>query len=290
MKTFETPRPVTAVIHMATKSNILVIAEERGDTTVEVTPKTLRRGVEQRLKDHLTVSFTNGLLEVTFRPPLRTSWFDFATAVDVTVRLPLGSKLRATTGMGHLRCEGIFDEVELKSGQGEIWVDRCVSLRSRTGNGDCHIGRVTERIDVATGNGTLRLGSLNGDGSVSSAHGDVFVSDISGRVRLKSAHGDMVVRQSCGEVDLKTSHGNLRVEDAIRGSVSLRTASGSVGVGVREGTAAWLDLNSASGRIRNDLGPAAGPSEAQETLEVVARTGNGDVVIRRAAGPEAAAA
>lgn len=285
--TFDTPNPITAVVDMASKSNILVVAEERSDTTVEITPRSTRRSIEQRIAEQLTVDYTNGLLQVIFRPSQLFSWFDFATTVDVTVRMPTGSKIRANSGMGRVRCEGIFDEAELRSGHGEIWVDRCVSLRARSGHGDIHIGQVTGAIDASSGNGTLRIGALNGEGSVKTANGDVYASEISGRVRLKTAHGNMVVKHSSGEVELKSSHGNLRVEDALRGSVTLRTANGSLGVGVREGTAAWLDLNSSSGKIRNELGSATGPGAAQETLEVLARTSHGDVVVRRSAAAAA---
>ncbi|QIK61853.1 DUF4097 domain-containing protein [Leucobacter viscericola] len=281
MNTFATPNPITAMIDMSTRSNILVVAEDRQDTTVEIVPRSFRRGADQRMMDQMTVDFSNGLLQVILKPAHLYNWFDFGAAVDVTVRMPSGSNLTASSGMGNLRCEGDFDAAELRSGKGEIRIDRCTSLRSRTGHGDTYIGQVTGAVDVSTGNGTLRVGSLAGDGVVKTANGDVYVSEVSGRVRLKSAHGNMMVSQSSGELELKSSNGNLRVEDALRGSVSLRTANGALAVGVHEGTAAWLDLNSSSGRVRNELGEASGPGEARATVEVTARTSHGDITIRR---------
>lgn len=281
MNTFDTPNPITALIDMSTRSNIWVVAEDRSDTTVEITPRSIRRGSEQRLAEQITADYSNGLLQIALKPLHFYTWFDFGAAVDVTVRMPSGSNINANSGMGNLRCEGDFDAAELRSGKGEVRIDRCTTLKSRTGHGDTYIGQVTGSVDVSTGNGTLRVGNLSGEGVVKTANGDVYVSEVSGRLRLKSAHGNLVVSQSSGEVELKSSHGNLRVEDALRGSVSLRTANGALAVGVREGTAAWLDLNSSSGRVRNELGEATGPGEARATVEVLARTSRGDITIRR---------
>ena len=48
-----------------------------------------------------------------------------------------------------------------------------------------------------------------------------------------------------------------------------------------EGTAAWLDVASQHGRVRNLLQDAAGPDEDDRTVEVRASTSYGDVVVRR---------
>jgi hypothetical protein len=64
--------------------------------------------------------------------------------------------------------------------------------------------------------------------------------------------------------------------------VTLETAAGSLEIGIRTGTAAWLDLNTVAGRIRNELATAAGPEKAEETVEVRARTHVGDIIVRRA--------
>jgi hypothetical protein len=61
----------------------------------------------------------------------------------------------------------------------------------------------------------------------------------------------------------------------------LETSYGTVEAGVREGTAAWLDVQSGSGRVRNLLDATEGPEGAGETVEIRARTAYGDVVVRR---------
>ncbi len=56
-----------------------------------------------------------------------------------------------------------------------------------------------------------------------------------------------------------TAHGTLRVGDVARGSVQLETATGAIEVGIRQGTAAWLDVSSGSGQVRNTLTTSDAP-------------------------------
>jgi len=67
-----------------------------------------------------------------------------------------------------------------------------------------------------------------------------------------------------------------------RGLTSLKTAFGTVEIGIHDGTAARLDVHTKFGRIHNGLDAADGPAPAEETVEVHARTSYGDIVIRRA--------
>ena len=83
-------------------------------------------------------------------------------------------------------------------------------------------------------------------------------------------------------VGAKTKYGQVRVHDAVRGSLDLETAYGTVEAGVREGTAAWLEIEAKSGRVRNLLTATDGPADSGETVEIRARTSYGNVVIRRA--------
>ena len=54
-----------------------------------------------------------------------------------------------------------------------------------------------------------------------------------------------------------------------------------VAVGIREGTAAYLDVRAAAGKVYNALEPSDGPEPSAETVELRARTTAGDVVVRR---------
>ncbi|MCA1842213.1 MAG: hypothetical protein LC792_03300, partial [Actinobacteria bacterium] len=75
--------------------------------------------------------------------------------------------------------------------------------------------------------------------------------------------------------------GDIRLGEVVRGVVVASTAYGRVDVGVRNGVAAWLDLNTAFGKVRSELGAAERPAAGEETVEIKARTAYGDVTVRR---------
>ncbi len=58
----------------------------------------------------------------------------------------------------------------------------------------------------------------------------------------------------------------------VRGEVRLETSYGAIEVGVREGTAAWLDVQSSGGLVRNMLTASGSPAGTEETAKVHART------------------
>jgi hypothetical protein len=89
------------------------------------------------------------------------------------------------------------------------------------------------------------------------------------------------VDQARAGVVAKSAHGNIRLGEVVSGSVVLETRVGDVEVGIREGTAAWLDVNTSVGNVHNALDAAEAPEPSAPTVEVRARTSFGDVLIRR---------
>jgi DUF4097 and DUF4098 domain-containing protein YvlB len=83
-------------------------------------------------------------------------------------------------------------------------------------------------------------------------------------------------------VEAKSSNGNIRIGEVVSDSVTLRTATGDIEIGVAVGTAAWLDLKTGYGRVRNELdGIGQGPEKSEQTVEVRAHTSFGDITVRR---------
>ncbi len=82
-------------------------------------------------------------------------------------------------------------------------------------------------------------------------------------------------------VSARTAHGSIRIDEVSRGAVDLQTSYGAIEVGMRRGTAAWLDLSSRHGRVRNSLDETDGPAGADDTVELRASTSYGDILIHR---------
>ena len=84
-------------------------------------------------------------------------------------------------------------------------------------------------------------------------------------------------------VAAKSANGAIRLGAVQRGPVVAETAMGAVEIGIADGTAAWLDLDTRYGHLHNALETAGPPAAGEETVEVRARTSYGDITIRRSA-------
>jgi len=116
---------------------------------------------------------------------------------------------------------------------------------------------------------------------IKNSNGDTWVGLAGGDVRLNAANGSIAVDVANASVVAKTANGDVRLGDVARGSVALETHMGDVEVGIREGTAAWLDVNARAGKVHNALTAADSPGTSAERVEVRARTSVGNIVIRR---------
>ena len=116
---------------------------------------------------------------------------------------------------------------------------------------------------------------------IKNSNGDTWVGVAGGELRLKSANGSITVDRAHAGVVAKTANGDVRLGEVVRGAIVLETRVGDLEVGIREGTAAWLDVNATAGRVHNSLSAADAPESSTETVEVRGRTSLGNVVIRR---------
>ncbi|ADD45462.1 DUF4097 family beta strand repeat-containing protein [Stackebrandtia nassauensis] len=107
-----------------------------------------------------------------------------------------------------------------------------------------------------------------------------LVLDHVGPMRLRT-DGNIVIDRADGDVDATTSTGNIRISEVKQGTVELKTSFGEIEVGVPEGTAALLDLQTSLGSIRNHLTDTSEPAPDDRTVKVRARTSGGDIEIRR---------
>ncbi|HWB34509.1 MAG TPA: hypothetical protein VHA75_00640, partial [Rugosimonospora sp.] len=120
-----------------------------------------------------------------------------------------------------------------------------------------------------------------GGAVVKNSNGDTAIDAVAGDLRVRNANGAIEVERAGTGVDAKTSNGSIRLGELVRGSVVLGTSNGNLDVGIAEGTAAWLEVNTGYGQVRNLLENATRPEEAEQTVEVRGRTSYGDIVIHR---------
>jgi Putative adhesin len=282
MPTFDTPEPISVSIEVPAGGIRLSSADDRTTTVVDVQPSDPAAEADVRAAEQTRVDLAG--LRLVVKAPRPTAWLGRSRAgsVDVTIELPAGSRVDGTAGAGDIDCDGRLGDCRLRSGLGRIRVDRAGAVNVKTGAGDIELELATGHAEVATASGDVRLRELAHTGVVKNANGDTWVGSAGGDLRVGTANGDIVIDHARASVDAKAANGDLRVGEVVSGSVALRTHSGNVDVGIREGTAAWLDAHATAGRVHNDLDAADAPGPSGLTVEVRARTTVGDVAIRRA--------
>lgn len=281
MPRYDTPEPISVTIELGV-GDVRITATDRTDTVVEVRPSDETVESDVKAVHQVRVDHVGDTLRIT-GPKARP--FDYSRhrirSVDVSVELPAGSQVAAHFQMGDVRCVGRLGECRIKTSQGNVWLERTGALRLSTAAGHVVVDHVAGDAEISTGFGSIRVGEIEGTAVVKNSNGDTAIEAVEGDVRLRSANGDIRVEHAGAGVDAKTSNGSIRLGEVVRGAVALGTAAGDLEIGIAEGTAAWLEVTTGFGHVRNLLESAARPGETDETVEVRGRTSYGDITVHR---------
>jgi len=278
MPTFDTPEAISATARVEAGS-IQFVAGDRTDTVVEVHPRNPKKDLDVRTAGQTEVSYAGGLL--TIRTP-KTSLFGRTGVVDVTVELPAGSRIELTGAWTQVLGEGPLGEVRVKTSSGDARFDTTGPLHLTASHGSITVDRVEGPAEITTSSGSVRVGLLDGPAVLKNSHGTTTVGAVTGELRVSGAHGDIEIGRAEDSVTATTAHGALRLGEVASGTVQLETSYGAIEVGVRQGTAAWLDVSAGTGQVRNGLDATEAPEATEETVRVRARTRHGNIDIRRA--------
>ncbi|MFJ2214229.1 DUF4097 family beta strand repeat-containing protein [Streptomyces sp. NPDC101062] len=278
MPSFDTPVPISVTAHVEAGS-IQFTAGDRLDTVADVRPRDPKRDQDVRAADQTEITYASGVL--TVRTP-KSSMFGRTGAVDVTVELPAGSRIDMTGAWAQVFGEGRLGEVRVKISSGDVRLDATGPLKLTASHGSITVDRVDGTAEITTSSGSLRLGLVDGAAVLKNSHGTTTVDAATGELRVSGANGDIEIRRAEDSVTATTAHGALRVSEVAHGTVQLETSFGAIEVGVREGTAAWLDVSSGSGQVRNTLTVSETPERTEDAVKIRARTRHGNIDIRRA--------
>ncbi|KIF78116.1 hypothetical protein QR77_38565 [Streptomyces sp. 150FB] len=280
MPSFDTSEPISVTAQVFAGS-IHFAASDRNDTVVDVRPHDPKKDLDVRAAEQTEVTYAGGRLHI--KMSRQRSLFGRTGVVDVVVDLPTGSDVEATGSWVEVRGNGRLGEVRVKTSSGDIRLGETGPLRLDASHGSIVVDSVEGSAEITTSSGSMRVGTLDGAAILKNSYGTTTVRHSTGDLRISGAYGDIIVERAEGSVAATTAYGALRLDEVIRGSVQLETSYGSIDVGVRAGTAAWLDVSSSSGRVHNSLTGSDSPDGSEDTIEVRARTSHGNIDIHRAA-------
>ena len=282
MPTFQTPKPITVDVELGV-GDIRLDASERTDTVVEVLPTDPDKPGDVTAAEQTRVELAGDRLVI--RGP--RGWRQWTPrggreSIDVLIELPTGSQIQGEAGVAALRARGELGAFRFKTGAGDIDVDEAGSVSIRTGAGDIGVGHAAGDLTASTGSGVVRIAAVDGSAVIKNSNRDTWVGRVGGELRVKAANGGISIDRAGATVTVKTANGDIRLGEVAPGAVVAETGFGKIDVGIGEGVAAWLDLNTGFGRVLNDLADSERPDAGEETVEVRARTSYGDITIRRA--------
>ncbi|MFC0680923.1 DUF4097 domain-containing protein [Lysobacter korlensis] len=280
MPTFTTPAPIDLAINLQVGA-IDVLAGDRADTVVTVSPTNPEKAVDRRGAEETRVEFDGQRLTIKGPRP-RISFIGPTESVDVRVELPAGSRLTAENALGNVRTVGRLGATRIKNSMGEVDVETTGDLWLRAGHGNATVGTAEGGMEVTADHGQIRVGRVTGDAILKSSHGTVMIGVSGGDLDAKLSYGDLEISQALASVTAKTAYGSIQVREVSSGSIEVQSGFGQITIGVSPGVPAWLDLSSKGGHVRNQLDGDRAPDESEQAVAVRARTQYGDIQIQRA--------
>ncbi|HET9975728.1 MAG TPA: hypothetical protein VFQ68_46415, partial [Streptosporangiaceae bacterium] len=174
--------------------------------------------------------------------------------------------------------------VVLKTDLGAVRLAETGPVNLRSGVGEITVESVSGSAEVHSGSSNIRIGTVDGTADVSTGNGKVRVGVVTGPANVKVSNGALSVDRALSDITAANANGEVQIGEVVRGKVSATSKNGGVEVGVRQGSAAWLELNTDVGRVYNELEASGAPEagEPVDTVEVRARTKLGNVTIRHA--------
>jgi DUF4097 and DUF4098 domain-containing protein YvlB len=185
---------------------------------------------------------------------------------EIRVRAPRGSDVDANIASASFRAAGRVGAIEVN-----------------TASGDVHVEDVEREAKVRSASGDVQLGSVGGKADVNTASGDVQVALAAGGGTIRSASGEVQIGEASKRLSLNTASGDMHIGSIAEGSVDVKSASGDVRIGIKQGSHLFVDAKSLSGDTTSEV-ELGGVEVATggPLVEVKGATMSGDIRIVRA--------
>ncbi|WP_433516296.1 DUF4097 family beta strand repeat-containing protein [Nonomuraea sp. CA-143628] len=192
MQKFDTLAPITAVLDIPA-GRVQFIAADRADTTVEVQPANASKGRDVKAAEQTTVEYADGVLRI--ETATKNQYLGPTGAIEVTIQLPIGSRVEAKSGSAELRTVGRLGDVTFEGAYHQIKLEETASLRLTATDGDVEVGRLGGAAEISTARGDIRIAEATG-----------------GKIVLRTESGDIDVSAAAGvsaSLDAGTAYGRI---------------------------------------------------------------------------------
>ncbi len=138
MQKFDTPAPISAVLDIPA-GRVQFIAADRADTARRGPAGERFKGRDVKAAEQTTVEYADGSCG---SGPAKNQYLGSSGSIEVTVKLPAGSRVEAKTAACELRGVGRLGDVVFEGAYRQIKIDEAASVRLTATDGDVEIGRL----------------------------------------------------------------------------------------------------------------------------------------------------
>jgi DUF4097 and DUF4098 domain-containing protein YvlB len=175
-----------------------------------------------------------------------------------------------------------------------VTVPRRADVRAKTGDGAIRVDGVQGRLELRTGDGSIRVGEVSGEITLDTGDGSVTVEEAEGTLAIETGDGGMSVSGKFSAVRLRTHDGAIVYRAQPGSSMAddwdISTGDGSVSLYLPSDFSAELDALTGDGTIRNELRVAGSGDSDRRRLRgrlgepggrlIRVRTGDGGIRLR----------
>ena len=207
----------------------------------------------------------------------------------------------------HIEIESDRNPMGVKSDL-EVFVPAGSSVEIEGFQATISVTGVTGSVTAETVNGSISQAGAAKHVELQSVNGEVEVAKAAGRIQAEAVNGTVTIRDASGELEASTVHGKLHVVGgsyerahlesvagpvrfeaglSARATLRVETVSGPVELLLPTGFSAEFSVSSLSGRITNELGPAAekpGKWTPQTELNFTSGSGGARVTVETLSG------
>ena len=165
---------------------------------------------------------------------------------EFRLQVPVGTRIIAHNTSGDITVTGVKAQAELKSVSGDV-----------------HVSDATDRITLESVSGSVHGSQLIGMIRATTVSGDVDLDQVKGDLEVETTSGEIKLRGvASSNVRTETVSGDVEFRGALdkSGRYEFKSHSGTIHVGIPEGTGASFSVTTFSGSVDSDLPMTLQPS------------------------------
>jgi DUF4097 and DUF4098 domain-containing protein YvlB len=182
----------------------------------------------------------------------------------LAVEVPVGTDVTVKGASVDVVARGALGALRVRSASGDVRADDVVRADVTLASGDARLEIVRDSADFRSTSGDIALGSVGGRLVASLTSGDIHIDELAGDGDVECASGDVTIRRSTGA------------------SVTIRTVSGDIRLGLPTGVRVEPQISTMSGKVSLPSAATASESSERRPVKVRLRTVSGDIRIERA--------